>query len=50
MSLTRLLKGVQRPIFYDQCLQVVNSVAVGIKREFSENCIQVSDIRQRVSD
>ena len=30
MPLTRLLKRLQHPVFYDQCLQVINSVPVGI--------------------
>jgi len=45
-----LLKDHQFAILDKQDLRVVNRVPVGVKREFSENCVEIFDICQRVSD
>ena len=45
-----LLKDYQFAILDNQDLCVVNRVPVGVKREFTENCVEIFDICQRVSD
>ena len=45
-----LLKDLKLTVFDNQYNRVVNCVADGVKRELAQDGVQISNIRQRVSD
>ena len=45
-----LLEDFESAIFDNQDLRGVNRVPVFVKRELAENSVEISDIRQRVSN